>query len=57
VAEALVGMARACEADEIIVGFRRRGWWRALLSRSVSRAVLRLSDRPVLLVPRSVEAG
>jgi nucleotide-binding universal stress UspA family protein len=55
VAETLVGMGQAFEADKIIVGLRRRGWLRSLMRRSVARSVLKISDRPVVVVPESIE--
>lgn len=55
VAETLVGMGRAFDADEIVVGLPRRGRLRSLLRRSVSRSVLKISDRPVVVVPESIE--
>jgi nucleotide-binding universal stress UspA family protein len=55
VAETLVGMGRAFEADEIVLGLPRRGRLRSLLRRSVAKAILRISDRPVVVVPEPVE--
>lgn len=50
-ADALVGLARSRNANEIVVGSRGLGRWRALFRRSVSHEVLRVADRPVLVVP------
>lgn len=55
VAETLVGMGRAFDADEIVLGLRRRGRLQSLMRRSVSKAILRISDRPVVVVPESVD--
>ena len=49
--EALAEVARLRDADEIAVGSRRLGWLRGALG-SVSRRVLRIADRPVVVVPR-----
>jgi len=51
VPEALAEVARLRDADEIAVGSRRLGWLRGALG-SVSRRVLRIADRPVVVVPR-----
>src|SRR3954471_16171453 len=51
VPEALAEVARIRDADEIAVGSRRLGWLRGALG-SVSRRVLRIADRPVVVVPR-----
>ncbi|HEV2637075.1 MAG TPA: universal stress protein [Actinocrinis sp.] len=37
--------------DVLVVGTRGRGWWRSLLTGSVSRACLRSARCPVLIVP------
>jgi nucleotide-binding universal stress UspA family protein len=50
--EALAEVARLRDADEIAVGSRRLGWFRGALG-SVSRRVLRIADRPVVVVPRT----
>jgi nucleotide-binding universal stress UspA family protein len=50
--EALAEVAKLRDADEIAVGSRRRGWVRGALG-SVSRRVLRIADRPVVVVPRT----
>jgi nucleotide-binding universal stress UspA family protein len=50
-AEALARLARSRNANEIVVGSRGLGRWRALFGKSVSHEVLRLADRPVLVVP------
>jgi nucleotide-binding universal stress UspA family protein len=49
--EALAEVAKLRDADEIAVGSRRLGWLRGALG-SVSRRVLRIADRPVIVVPR-----
>jgi nucleotide-binding universal stress UspA family protein len=49
-ADVLARVAALRDADEIVVGARRLGWLRALVT-SVSRALLRGADRPVLVVP------
>ncbi len=49
-AEAIAHMARICHADEIVVGSRGLGSVRALLG-SVSHELLRIADRPVVVVP------
>jgi nucleotide-binding universal stress UspA family protein len=51
VPEALAEVAQLRDADEIAVGSRRLGWFRGALG-SVSRRVLRIADRPVVVVPR-----
>jgi nucleotide-binding universal stress UspA family protein len=56
VPEALAEVARLRDADEIAVGSRRLGWFRGALG-SVSRRVLRIADRPVVVVPRMSEEG
>lgn len=48
--EAVAEVARLRDADEIAVGSRRLGWLRGALG-SVSRRVLRIADRPVVVVP------
>jgi len=48
--EALAEVARLRDAEEIVVGSRRLGWLRGALG-SVSRRVLRIADRPVVVVP------
>jgi nucleotide-binding universal stress UspA family protein len=48
--EALAEVAKLRDADEIAVGSRRLGWLRSAL-RSVSRRVVRIADRPVVVVP------
>jgi nucleotide-binding universal stress UspA family protein len=56
VPEALEEVAKLRDAEEIAVGSRRLGWFRGALG-SVSRRVLRIADRPVVVVPRmSAEA-
>ena len=54
VPEALAEVARLRDAEEIAVGSRRLGWLRGALG-SVSRRVLRIADRPVVVVPRLSE--
>jgi nucleotide-binding universal stress UspA family protein len=49
-AEALAEVARLRDAEEIAVGSRGLGWLRGALQ-SVSRRVLRVADRPVVVVP------
>ena len=49
-AEAIAGVAAARDADEIVVGSRGFGPVRAALG-SVSHELLRLADRPVVVVP------
>jgi nucleotide-binding universal stress UspA family protein len=51
VPEALAEVAKLRDAEAIAVGSRRLGWARAALG-SVSRRVLRIADRPVIVVPR-----
>jgi nucleotide-binding universal stress UspA family protein len=51
-AEALRRVAAVRDADEIVVGSRRLGRLRSALG-SVSQAVMRAADRPVLVVPAS----
>ena len=53
-ADAIVNVADAREADEIIVGSRGLGRVRAVLG-SVSHDVLHLADRPVVVVPTRAE--
>lgn len=56
--EVLARVARQREADEIVVGSRGLGRWRSVVRRSVSHELLRLADRPVLVVPsRAVDSG
>jgi nucleotide-binding universal stress UspA family protein len=50
-AETLLRVARIRGAQEIVVGSRGLGRFRALVG-SVSHAVLQQADRPVLIVPR-----
>lgn len=54
-AEAILGVARARDADEIIVGARGRGRVRALLG-SVSHELLHVADRPVVVIPAAAVA-
>jgi nucleotide-binding universal stress UspA family protein len=49
--EALAEVAKLRDAEEIAVGSRGLGWFRGALG-SVSRRVLRIADRPVVVVPR-----
>jgi nucleotide-binding universal stress UspA family protein len=49
-AQALADIARARDADEIIVGARGLGRVRSLLG-SVSHELLHIADRPVLVIP------
>ena len=50
--EALAEVAKLRDAEEIVVGSRRLGGLRGALG-SVSRRVLRIADRPVVVVPRT----
>jgi len=54
-AEAIVAVADARDADEIVVGSRGLGRVRALLG-SVSHEVLHLADRPVVVIPTEKES-
>ena len=54
--EALAEVAKLRDAEEIAVGSRRLGWLRGALG-SVSRRVLRIADRPVVVVPRMAADG
>jgi nucleotide-binding universal stress UspA family protein len=49
-AQAIAEVARARDADEIVIGARGLGRVRALLG-SVSHELLHLADRPVLVIP------
>ncbi len=49
-AQAIADVARARDADEIVVGARGLGRVRALLG-SVSHELLHVADRPVLVIP------
>jgi nucleotide-binding universal stress UspA family protein len=49
-AAALMSVAREHDADEIVVGSRRLGRVRAMLG-SVSRELLAIADRPVVVIP------
>ena len=49
-AEAIVRVAAARDADEIVVGSRGFGTARAILG-SVSHKLLQLADRPVVVIP------
>ncbi|MGA2925900.1 MAG: universal stress protein [Solirubrobacteraceae bacterium] len=49
-AHAIADVARARDADEIVVGARGHGRIRALLG-SVSHELLHIADRPVLVIP------
>lgn len=55
-AEVLARIAALREVDEIIVGTRRLGRTRAFMG-SVSRALLRRANRPVLVVPHRAPAA
>ena len=50
--DAIADVARLRDAEEIAVGSRGLGWFRGAL-KSVSRRVLRVADRPVVVVPRT----
>jgi nucleotide-binding universal stress UspA family protein len=52
-ARAIAGVARAREADEIIVGSRGFGRARALLG-SVAHELIHLADRPITVIPERV---
>ena len=52
-AEAIAGVARARNADQIVVGARGLGRVRALLG-SVSHELLHVADRPVVVIPAAV---
>lgn len=54
-AEALIRVAQVRQADEIVVGSRRRGRLRAMLG-SVSHRLLEQADRPVVVVPDPLTA-
>ena len=56
VADAINTVARTREADEIVLGSRGLGAVRAALG-SVSQAVLRDADRPVVVIPVAAVAG
>src|SRR5688500_246794 len=49
-AEAILGVAREVEADAIVVGSHGYGAMTALLG-SVSHDLLRIADRPVMVIP------
>jgi nucleotide-binding universal stress UspA family protein len=51
--ETILEQAAETDADVIVVGSRGRGTIQSLLLGSVSRALLRHADRPVLVVPAS----
>ena len=53
VAVAIVEVARARNADQIVVGARGLGRIRALLG-SVSHELLHIADRPVVVIPAAV---
>jgi nucleotide-binding universal stress UspA family protein len=48
-ADAIIAAAREYEADVIVVGSHDRGWFRRLLNPSVSGAVVRDADVPLLV--------
>ena len=50
-AESILREANRLSADVILMGTRARGAMRALIVGSVSKAVIRESTRPILLVP------
>ncbi len=52
-AEAIADVARARNADQIVVGARGLGRVRALLG-SVSHELLHIADRPVVVIPAAV---
>jgi nucleotide-binding universal stress UspA family protein len=49
-ANAILAAAESHDADVIVVGSTRKGWWRRLFEGSVSQDVVRESPRPVLLI-------
>ena len=49
-AQCILEVAHARCVDLIVIGFHQRSWLRRLLAPSVSRAVMRRSDTPVLVV-------
>jgi nucleotide-binding universal stress UspA family protein len=49
-AQGIAGVARARDADEIVIGARGLGRLRSLLG-SVSQELLQIADRPVLVIP------
>ena len=55
-AEAIVRVAAARDADEIVVGSRGFGAARAALG-SVSHKLLHLADRPVVVIPAPDDPG
>jgi nucleotide-binding universal stress UspA family protein len=55
-AEVLIRLASLRDVDEIVVGQRQLGRLRAF-ARSVSRALLRTANRPVLIVPTHATAA
>jgi nucleotide-binding universal stress UspA family protein len=55
-AEAIAQVAAARDADEIVVGSRGFGPVRAVLG-SVSHELLRLADRPVVVIPPETRAS
>jgi nucleotide-binding universal stress UspA family protein len=52
VAEAIAGAAHEWDADLVALGSRRLHLWEALIAGSTSQDVIRLSDRPVLILGR-----
>jgi nucleotide-binding universal stress UspA family protein len=50
-AHEITGCARACAADVIVIGSRRRGDLTALLAGSTTHKVVHMADRPVVVVP------
>ena len=53
VAEKLIEQAQALDATVIVVGANRQGRLGEVLTGSIARQVIRLADRPVLVVPRA----
>jgi nucleotide-binding universal stress UspA family protein len=49
--ERILQVAHDESIDVIVVGSGSGGWWRHLFDPSVSKAVVRAADRPVLVVP------
>jgi nucleotide-binding universal stress UspA family protein len=49
--DAIIGAAEARDADLIVLGSNHRGLLQRVFERSVSKTVVKLADRPVLVVP------
>jgi len=48
-ADAIIAAAKSQHADVVVVGTHERGWFKRLFSSSVSDAVIRDADIPVLV--------